>query len=273
MVKQDFYDQLEISEVGKQYLNLVSLCKTRALIPEEGYEIHHIFPTSLGGLNVNDNKVKFTVFEHCKAHALLAQAIPCYKTLQPLTKMSCGQVRTLEDAERIELDEIFRWSELREKALHHPKSPEHVEKIRQSKKGVKSKPEHVKSRAEKRRGTTTVTDGVVTKYVKIADLEEWLTKGWTRGIGSIRRERMSQSHKGLPGTSLGKKAIYLGNKELKVNPEDLQKYLDQGWVVGRPVGKINAGRIRISKDGKGKFIHPKDLDKYLNEGWTKVRKD
>jgi hypothetical protein len=273
VIRQDFYDQLEISEVGQQYLNLVSLCKNRALIPEEGYEIHHIFPTSLGGLNVNDNKVKFTIFEHCKAHALLAQAIPCYKTLKPLTKMSYGQVKSLQDVERVELDEIFKWSELREKALHHPKSPEHIEKYRQTMaiRHIKRTPEHVAKMS--RKGMIAVNNGEIAHLIYPEQLDEYLAKGWTKGRTPKTKERLSQSHLGLPGTSLGKKAIYLGNKELKVNPEDLQTYLDQGWVLGRPAGKINAGRIRLTKDGKRKFVYPEDLDKYLNEGWIKVRKD
>lgn len=273
MIEQDFYDQLKVSEAGKQYLDLVSTCKVRALIPEPDYEVHHIFPTSLGGLNVNANKVKFTVFEHCKAHALLAQAIPCYKTLQSLTKMSYGQVKTLEDAERIELDEIYNWSQLREKALHHPKSPEHIEKYRQTmaKRHIKRTPEHIAKMS--RKGMIAVNNGEIAHLIYPEQLDEYLAKGWTKGRTPKTKERLSQSHKGLPSTSLGKKAIYLGNKELKVNPEDLQKYLDQGWVQGRPVEKTNAGRIRLIKDGRRKFIHPEDLDKYLQEGWIKVRKD
>lgn len=273
MIEQDFYDQLKVSEAGKQYLDLVSTCKVRALIPEPDYEVHHIFPTSLGGLNVNANKVKFTVFEHCKAHALLAQAIPCYKTLQPLTKMSYGQVKTLEDAERIELDEIYNWSQLREKALHHPKSPEHIEKYKRTmaERYIKRTPEHIAKMS--RKGMIAVNNGEIAHLIYPEQLDDYLAKGWTKGRTPKTKERLSQSHRGLVGGAKGKVVIKLGNKELHVRPEVLQDYLDQGWQLGRPVKFTNTGRIKVTKDGKGKLVTKDKLNEYLLNGWIKVRKD
>lgn len=272
MIEQDFYDQLKVSEAGKQYLDLVSTCKVRALIPEPDYEVHHIFPTSLGGLNVNANKVKFTVFEHCKAHALLAQAIPCYKTLQPLTKMSYGQVKTLEDAERIELDEIYNWSRLREKALHHPKSPEQIQRYKETmaQRHIKRTPEHIAKMSCK--GMIAVNNGEIAHLIRPEQLQEYLDKGWTRGRTPKTKERISKAHLGLPSASEGRKAIHLGSKLLKVKPEQLQDYLDKGWQLGNPI-QVNLGRIKVTKDGRLKFVTKDQLEEYLLEGWTKVRKD
>lgn len=281
MIRQDFYDQLNVSEVGREYLTLVSECKDRALIPEKGYEIHHIQPTSLGGLNTEDNKVKFTIFEHCKAHALLAQAIPCYKTLQPLTRMSCGQVTKLEDAEKINLDEVYNWSKLREKALHHPKSPELIEKNRLGHLGKRFSPEHIAKRTARRVGTVTVTNGTITKYIHLNELEQWEARGWKRGISEERRKNLQESHKGKTGTlsaTTGRKCINKDGKELKVKTSDLDQYIRDGWKLGRDPsfvdkrnksmeGKTNVGKVRVNRDGIGKLVSKDLLDSYLEQGW------
>lgn len=278
MIEQDFYDQLNVSEAGRDYIALVESCKSRALIPEPGYEIHHRFPTSLGGLNVNANKVKFTVFEHCKAHALLAKAIPCYKTLQPITYMSVAQVQKLEDLEKVTLEDIFEWSKLREKALHHPKSPEHVEKFRQTlkAKGMKRSPEHIEKMS--RKGMIAVNDGEHSCLIYPDQLQEYLDKGWVRGRTQKVKEKLSNAHRGLSGTSTGRKVIHFGEKERKVKPEEIQAFLDQGWSLGRAEGfaarhavkmegKFSTGRIRIRKDGIGRVVKPEDLQSYLDQGW------
>lgn len=278
MLEQDFYDQLEVSEPGKAYLALVDSCKGRVLIPEQGYEFHHIHPTSLGGLNVKANKVKFTVFEHCKAHALLAKAIPCYKTLQPLVKMSFGQIKRLTDAENVTLEECFEWSVLREKALHHPKPVETVEKISKKLKGRKLSEEHIRKRTEKRVGKVTVTDGKITRYVDMSEVEEYKKKGWYRGISENRRKRLQESHRGITSTVTGRRYVCRGEEEVRVPACELQKYLDSGWTLGRGEafirkftegmkGKTNTGKVRIKKDGMGKIVAKSELQNYLDEGW------
>lgn len=280
MVRQDFYDQLEVSNAGREYLALVESCASRILTSEPGYEIHHIQPTCLGGLNVNDNKVKFTVFEHCKAHALLAQAIPCYKTLQPLVKMSYGQISKISDLEKIELDEIYRWTELREKALHHPKSPEHIEKNRQSHLKLHFKPsqEHLKKMHQG--GKVAVNDGNVCHLVSLENLPKYLEQGWTRGRTPATKQRLSNSHKGVISPSQGRKCITKDGKELKVNVSELDKYLAEGWKLGRDQsfnqkrqkyfierGDQTGLRVRINKDGVNRLVLKTELDDYLLDGW------
>ena len=247
MIEQDFYDQLNVSEAGRDYIALIESCRSRALIPEPGYEIHHRFPTSLGGLNVNANKVKFTVFEHCKAHALLAKAIPCYKTLQPITYMSVAQVQKLEDLEKVTLEDIFEWSKLREKALHHPKSPEHRKRMSE---GAKATNKHLteEHRAKlDQTGKIAVNNGEYSHLIYPEQLQEYLDKGWVRGRPQKVKEKLSNAHKGLPGTSIGRKAIHLGDKELKVKPEDLQSYLDQGWSLGRAEGFAARHAVKMAE--------------------------
>lgn len=281
MLVQDFYDQLQVSDVGKQYLALVKSCKGRALVPEPHYEIHHIHPTKLGGSNTNDNKVKLSVFEHCQAHALLAQAIPCYKTLCPIILMSKGQVRKLSDLEQVSLEKLYGWAELHDKATHRRRSIEEREKNRLTHLGKKLTPEHIIKRTARRTNTVTVTDGTVTRYVLPSELDQYLTLGWKRGISEKRRKRLSESHKGKSGkfsATLGRKVMHLGDREFKVKPEDVETRLAEGYVLGRAEGfskqhaaaiqgKTNAGKIRINRDGVGKVVPEHMLQSYLEQGW------
>lgn len=57
----------------KIYNNLMSDRKSRALVKEMGYEMHHIIPTSFGGDNKKSNIVKLTYREHYIAHKLLTK--------------------------------------------------------------------------------------------------------------------------------------------------------------------------------------------------------
>lgn len=276
---EEFFNRLSQSDSGRDYLKLVNSC-SKTVEKRKGYELHHIQPKALGGEDSVSNLISCTIFEHCKCHALLAKAIPCYKTLQPLTRMSHGQVKRLQDLEKIRLEEMYEWSNLRKKALHYPKPAETIEKIRKSHLGKKLSEEHIRKRTSKRVGTITVTDGNSTKYISPEELNDWIGKGWKRGISETRRMRLVSSHKGRSGdksSSFGRKCIHKEDKELKVYPENISEYLSKGWKLGRSIvnkeklrqniGR-NKGKIRITRAGKGKLIIPDSLQEYLDQGWS-----
>lgn len=56
----------------------------RSLIPETGFEIHHIIMKSLGGSNNKINLVKLTIKEHRLIHELLYKINPCKQTAAAL---------------------------------------------------------------------------------------------------------------------------------------------------------------------------------------------
>jgi len=60
----------------KLYDKLIETRKTRELIKERGYEIHHIIPRCLGGTDEKDNLIKLTVREHFIAHWILTKIYP-----------------------------------------------------------------------------------------------------------------------------------------------------------------------------------------------------
>lgn len=107
-----FYGKLYNSEWGKKYLELI-----REPVPEGVQtEVHHIQPRALGGTNSSVNLVRLTVFHHILAHVYLAKALPCTETLLPITWMSRKSVKKLTDLEKISLEQLQEWSELREQA-------------------------------------------------------------------------------------------------------------------------------------------------------------
>ncbi len=73
------------------YNNLCANRKSRGLVKEEGYEIHHIKPKSMGGCDSADNLVKFTYKEHFLAHKLLTKfttGLDHYRMLKAFMLMS-----------------------------------------------------------------------------------------------------------------------------------------------------------------------------------------
>lgn len=72
------------------------------------------------------------------------------------------------------------------------------------------------------------------------------------------------------GKMNGRILINNGSISKQINPEDLQSYLNQGWIKGR-IGKSKSngreGKIRISNGERKKFILPEELSKYEAEGW------
>ena len=118
------------------------------------------------------------------------------------------------------------------------------------------------------------------------------------------RKKMSEAHRGLPGSTTGRIRIHKGREGKIIKPDYLSFYLDDGWEIGVPertpeyrknlseackrrpkpseaskqknreahLGKPggNKGRIFIHKGEKElKRISPEELGKYLAEGWER----
>ena len=87
-----------------------------------------------------------------------------------------------------------------------------------------------------------------------SELQSYLDKGWV--IGNI--------HMGL-------KCITKNGINKRVKPEDLHKYLTDGWELGTnqryPTTSASKGGRYVNKDGICKLIRPEHIDQYLNNGW------
>ena len=59
--------------------------------------------------------------------------------------------------------------------------------------------------------------------------------------------------------------------------EDIEKYLEKGFVLGQINHNHNnhnkegstKGRVMINKDGKKKYVKLEDLISFINDGWIK----
>lgn len=285
-----FLKKLRETETGKEYLQLIEEAKrkNRDLVCEKGFEKHHIQPKGLGGsLQDLNNLVKLTVFEHCKAHALLAltfnEKAPALKALSAL---SMRQFDQLSSEERAILESRYSWQVLLEQALKTGLSEE--SRKRAGKAGSKT-----------RKGYRVVHKGNHETRIPPGKLDSYLEQGYTLGakakseevLASIREKRkgISSWNKGKPwpveikakmslrkignknrkGTQTSSEARKRFSEAAKKRWEDpeYRKKCTEGRK-GKDVGKLT-GKVSIHKGSLEMKIFPEQLENYLRQGWIK----
>lgn len=135
--------------------------------------------------------------------------------------------------------------------------------------------------AEKKVSMTSDTNSRI--FVPKSQVGLYLQKGFKVGgyrFSEEAKKNLSNSHRGLPSASLGRVRITKDGKIKNVKKEDVQLYLDQGWVVGscnqnylvsKDGHSSNFGKVCINDGERNFYCYPKELEKYLAEGWTKGR--
>lgn len=96
-------------------------------------------------------------------------------------------------------------------------------------------PESRKSQIQKITGSKWVTNDVEQFYIKPYEIEHYLSKGFHLGklkVSDEAKKRMSEAAKNRKPTTKGKKMIHKDNIRKYVLPCDLQKFLDDGWLLG-----------------------------------------
>lgn len=101
--------------------------------------------------------------------------------------------------------------------------------------------------------------------------KESVEKGRQKKIGKKRSpEAIEKFKKSMIGkTSAGKIGITNGEKNKYVKPEELDKWLSEGWRKGatNPNQHTNTGMKAVHKDDKYKMVFPYEIEQYLSEGW------
>lgn len=93
-----------------------------------------------------------------------------------------------------------------------------------------------------------------------------------------QRQVVSQMFKGRKSPTRGKRWVSLGNDRHLVNPEDLQKWVDAGYVVGIPETtrngsqKFHKNSVWVHLGAESKLVSKDDLEKYFQQGYEKGRK-
>lgn len=263
MTSEEFYSALESNEYGRQYLELIEKVQSEHRGPKkrgDGYEKHHIQPRALSGdLKAKKNLVKLTIFEHILSHYWLAiifegEMLYAFNMLTNRAFSSCSEL------EQISLEELKLWSEIRSKAAHRPHTEEEIQKMKASQaKTVRRK--HIWTEEERQRFSEAHRGRAAwNKGIKFAEA------GIVRHIseqGHLHMVEAGRKHTGYV-------RVNNGTVQKSVKPEELQLYLDQGYVKGS-LGTSQKGSIHIHKGDERKMISPEELDKYLAEGWERGR--
>ena len=273
---QEFINELKKSKEGKEYLQLVDSVNTenRGIKKERGFEIHHIHPRGLGGaVKSSENLIKFTVFEHCVAHILLAKAIPCLETFAPILKMSYRQVKELTDLNRVSLDEVYGWSKLRLQArkehskafkgtlrLYDPKNNYRWKIVRgQEDLDKKLQEGFVQVRKVQMCNEKLGKNIIVFPWqVSEKEVEGWKVGGLRKGpVSEEIRKKLSESHRG------GKSHLGISvSKETRIKIAETLKRKG----CHPPSSK---GKKRLYLPGSKKFIlvYPEEIESFLKNGY------
>jgi hypothetical protein len=98
----------------------------------------------------------------------------------------------------------------------------------------------------------------ITKYIKLEDLDKYLSDGFV--IGSAFDNHM-----------VDKKWVQKDNHSIAVPIEKYDDYIKNGWKPGRQT-KASEGKIWIHKGDELTYIDPSELQSYLDDGWHSGKK-
>ena len=106
-------------------------------------------------------------------------------------------------------------------------------------------------------------DGEIDRFIYEDELKKYIENGWTRG-GKSR-------NKGQKSFAKGQIWINKDGVQKRVNLNDMDSYLKDGWVEGTCQTSLK-GYIRITNGETIKNIKPENIEElnyYLNNGWWK----
>ena len=319
----------------KNYYDYIAYAKTLSRQTGDGeyYEAHHILPYSLGGDNSKENIVLLTAREHYLAHYLLVKITKGSdrkKMIWAFHRMQYSDAsREEKRVTNSRLYELVRKNYIKDfidddfRKIKSEQSKDRVW-INNGKecKFIKNPEEYLsqgwkkgrlkficKNHRGKGKGQRKKTEKRYWMYkegeqkdimVTLKEIPIFESKGWKRG-----RLKMIISSK--PGENAkGRIRIIKGNLEKSILPEELENYLNDGWVKGRRAvsketkEKMHQSRLNPNsnfqkrfekiRNGEIEMYHPKNvtlfkdgqyltldtnknsIEPYLSDGWIKKGK-
>ena len=85
---------------------------------------------------------------------------------------------------------------------------------------------------------------------------------------NITRDEFQKNRDKYTHHSKGRIVLNNGIRHKYVLPNELDKFLSNGWVKGE-ISHTTTNRISVKRDGKQKYVLPNELDKFLSNGWVK----
>lgn len=203
-----------------------SLIDKRRQDRPEGYtENHHIHPTTQGGPDVSENRVRLTASEHLFAHLLLVKIYPEHSGLRWAATAMSG-MKKYGSRKYAWLREKFSASQS-ERMMGIPKSKEQRKKQSIATKGIPKSEETCQKIRISLKGRK-ITEEVLKKRIKIIVTEE-------------TREKLRKIHKGIPKSEEHRNKM-IGGKRSK---ETCQKISDSS--KGKPKSEEHCKNIKLAK--------------------------
>lgn len=101
-----------------------------------------------------------------------------------------------------------------------------------------------------------IRKGDIIKYVDPKEYPDFEAKGWVKS---------NTTHNKICMTHL------TTNKLKYVNKDDIDLYIQNGYIIGNLKSGVNKGTIYVSKDGVNKRIDKSESEQYLLDGWELKR--
>jgi len=284
-----------------RYVNFINSRPERKL-HQKGFHTHHVYPKSIAKKNnIEDyngdwNLIELTPREHFIVHMILSYSynvysmvycfrlmVGCGKYKQKLTSRQYESLKLRESKLiqnkvwlRTDINNVFVDKSGVNKYINKGYYPGRI--IREDRKynGSPGKKNGMFGRKQTEDGRKRLSE-----FAKIKTLNStWINNGFENKYPYSDEQRNELLNQGFvfgrinkhANTTGGKKFMNDGIKNKTVSIEDIEKYLEKGFVLGQIRHKKEGstkGRVMINKDGKLKFVKPEDLISFINDGWMK----
>ena len=205
-------------------------------------ERHHILPRCMGGDNRKENLIYLPWMVHCLAHYLLAKqlesidsslAVKNYYAVQRIL----GQCKIEKDVAKEVLINNIKLKAIQLETNESLGKRIYVNDGKNTLTILSKDLEYylekgwVKGRLFNQfgKGTVWMNDGHKSYQVKQEDVEDYLAKGFCRGMYKTSAMK-SYSHSN--SSTSGRLAIHKGSSKKYIDKKELNKYLEEGWVLG-----------------------------------------
>lgn len=232
---------------------IIDNSKSKGDVPN--LEGHHVVPKCFlpkEFASDKENIVYLTCAEHLIAHKFLYEFTKNKKMLYAIYQMT--------NTYKLKVDKQFL-----ESAMFEQIRIEAREMSSKHQKGKVFTEQHRKNLSESRKG-----------YVMSKEQREKISAANTGKIkDEVWRKNLSKSHVGIINRKYGTKMIHKEDIELQVWEDEIEKYLSEGWQLGRKQIKYTPPSVRryiwINKEGKNTRVSPEELARYIDNGWQMGR--
>lgn len=249
---ESFTELILTSKYHRNYQDIIESNKDRSVKKQRGFEIHHIIPRCFGGSDDPINLIKLTTKEHILIHYYLALMTNHIHMFHAFNYMIGNKFKKLSEMDQIELEELEKWSSIRDQSRKRgfsekarktiaEKARLRWEKWRQSGE-IESIKQNISDATKVAMQTpeaqikVRVNLGGKRYYNPETDTEIYWHEGdpilshpWRPG----RRGNSEESRKKVSKTLKGKKWYY--NDELQINRTfGYDEKIPPGWKPGQP---------------------------------------